>query len=980
MIETPPSASVERVFLGWGSPALPEAARLLADRYGKGEELDLRRVVAVTPASRAGRRMGELLLEEADGRGVSLTPPRFVTLGQFPELLYRPRRPLVDEKTARHVFVRALQETEAHLLEIVFPVLPAKIAGWLALAGLVEGLHRVAGAEGLDFREVAGRIRRGFPYDDSLRWEALAGIQARYRDLLNRAGLADPDGERRVALEEGRIAAPGDVWLAGVAEMPGLVRRMIERLPNTLGVLVHAPETVRERFDALGCVVPERWEDVHLPLEAEKIRVVDRPPDQARAVAEILRDLGGRFAPEEVVVSVPDAELVPYVERGLSMAGVPHRYAGGTRLEDSGPVRLLEVVAEYLDGRSVPAFASLIRHPDLHDVVEAAGQQGEITGALTNADQFQSAHLQVSVEGPLPGEGRYARRIRTLVTHLEVSAGLGTLSGIRRLSRWMPEILEVLVRVYGGRPLDRGNRRDRHLLESLRQIKDAAARLATLAPPLDPEVEAREALVALLEDLRGGSVPPDPDEHAVELLGWLELPMDDAPAVVLTGLNDRRIPEALGGDPFLPGALRSYLGLPDDAARYARDAYLLSALAASRTDLHLVVGRLSADGDPLRPSRLLFAAPDREVARRVRWFLEDGGGPEGASLSGAERVKDAGDAGRRRRSEASAASGGAHRGAGPSARSRFHSPPEDPLTLPEIPDRIRVTDFRALLSDPFRYALTRALKLEPLDDQAREMDGGSFGTLAHKVLERFGRSEATTSTEVRVVEAELDRLLLGAARETFGRRPLPAVQVQVHQLGARLRAFARWQARWVSEGWRIVGVEKQALPGVPFVVDGVPILLRGKIDRIDHNPRTGEWAVFDYKTGDGGEEPEAVHRRGRGKEKAWVDLQLPLYRVLLPGILAEDGTPVVPESARRDLRLGYLLLPKSLDKVGAAMADWSEAQLEEAEEVARGAVRILREGTFRYDPGTGSFPGDPFDALLGRMELPLGAEEEEGGE
>jgi hypothetical protein len=230
------------------------------------------------------------------------------------------------------------------------------------------------------------------------------------------------------------------------------------------------------------------------------------------------------------------------------------------------------------------------------------------------------------------------------------------------------------------------------------------------------------------------------------------------------------------------------------------------------------------------------------------------------------------------------------------------------------------------------------------------------------------------------VEAELDRLLLGAARETFGRRPLPAVQVQVHQLGARLRAFARWQARWVSEGWRIVGVEKQALPGVPFVVDGVPILLRGKIDRIDHNPRTGEWAVFDYKTGDGGEEPEAVHRRGRGKEKAWVDLQLPLYRVLLPGILAEDGTPVVPESARRDLRLGYLLLPKSLDKVGAAMADWSEAQLEEAEEVARGAVRILREGTFRYDPGTGSFPGDPFDALLGRMELPLGAEEEEGGE
>src|SRR5690606_35854101 len=95
-------------------------------------------------------------------------------------------------------------------------------------------------------------------------------------------------------------------------------------------------------------------------------------------------------------------------------------------------------------------------------------------------------------------------------------------------------------------------------------------------------------------------------------------------------------------------------------------------------------------------------------------------------------------------------------------------------------------------------------------------------------------------------------------------------------------------------GWRIVKVEVEPPePGVPFDVDGRPVLLRGRIDRIDRNERTGEWAVFDYKTSDTGQPPEKTHRRGRGKERRWVDLQLPLYRHLLPAI-EDDGAPLVP--------------------------------------------------------------------------------------
>ena len=119
------------------------------------------------------------------------------------------------------------------------------------------------------------------------------------------------------------------------------------------------------------------------------------------------------------------------------------------------------------------------------------------------------------------------------------------------------------------------------------------------------------------------TIPPDPEEHAVELLGWLELPLDDAPAVIVTGVNERILPEAVGADPFLPGSLRTRLGIPDDGARYARDAYLLSALIHSRDEVHLIAGRTNSAGDPLRPSRLLFADEPTVVAERIRRYLGD---------------------------------------------------------------------------------------------------------------------------------------------------------------------------------------------------------------------------------------------------------------------------------------------------------------------------------------------------------------------
>ena len=60
------------------------------------------------------------------------------------------------------------------------------------------------------------------------------------------------------------------------------------------------------------------------------------------------------------------------------------------------------------------------------------------------------------------------------------------------------------------------------------------------------------------------------------------------------------------------------------------------------------------------------------------------------------------------------------------------------------------------------------------------------------------------------------------------------------------------------------------------------------------------------------------------KKGEWIDLQLPLYRLLVQS-LGIDG----------EIQLGYVHLPGDLSSVGASIAKWSDAELETAEETAR---------------------------------------------
>jgi ATP-dependent helicase/nuclease subunit B len=185
------------------------------------------------------------------------------------------------------------------------------------------------------------------------------------------------------------------------------------------------------------------------------------------------------------------------------------------------------------------------------------------------------------------------------------------------------------------------------------------------------------------------------------------------------------------------------------------------------------------------------------------------------------------------------------------------------------------------------------------------------------------------------------------------------VSVQVEQLRYRFRRFAQWQAEWVRQGWRIVHTETSDFRETPYLqVDGQPMYLRARLDRIDYHAKKKEWAILDYKSSEAGDAPEKTHRRD-GK---WCDLQLPLYREL-GRFLGVEGK----------VRLGYIVIPKDVTRIGHAPAEWSEADLRQALETAHDVIRRVRRQEFwppaaEPPPFSDDFAGICQDRVLGRAQ------------
>jgi hypothetical protein len=574
-------------------------------------------------------------------------------------------------------------------------------------------------------------------------------------------------------------------------------------------------------------------------------------------------------------------------------------------------------------------LAALVRHPDLFDWLIEKLEQANIADPLTALDNFAKEKVPATLDEKRLADEEHLAAVLTIHRATDQLRKQFP-SQPQPLANWARNFRQHLVAVYGRRELDRNSPPDRLTLAAIEQIDGALAELDQLPPAFNPVVTLREAFQLVIAPQSGAVLPPPAAANVVELLGWLELPLDDAPALVVTSFNEGFVPKSAGTELFLPNRLRQELGLLDDDRRYARDAYATCVLLHSRQNLRFVVGHRDNEGNPLTPSRLLFATDDETLTMRALSLF---GGPPPS----------------RPRRNVLASDG--------TARVRSDLPIPQPITTStEQLAKISVTAFKSYLACPYRYYLRHVLKLESLTDSLAELDPATFGNLLHDVLQRFGRSEdaqaARQTGNPDVIYEFLGNSLDAFAQARFGlKHSRPAVAVQIEQARARLCGLANWQAMRNAAGWQIVhseDTEQKTQLQVDFPFDsGAKVTLHGRIDRIDYHADSQTLAILDYKTADSALDPHRTHL----SQGEWIDLQLPLYRHLvreakLPGITIDDC----------DLKLGYILLPKDTAAIGEAMAEWTSTDLAAADEVARDVLRKIRAGVF-WPP---AMPPPPF--------------------
>lgn len=225
-----------------------------------------------------------------------------------------------------------------------------------------------------------------------------------------------------------------------------------------------------------------------------------------------------------------------------------------------------------------------------------------------------------------------------------------------------------------------------------------------------------------------------------------------------------------------------------------------------------------------------------------------------------------------------------------------------PISMPLLTE-VRITHARVGLACPCRFLLEVLLEVEPLPEIDAGLPPAERGRRLHQVVARFVAGYGPVLAEKGAWDDDLAREHLKvAAREVLG--PLlsdPHWQAEWDRwLGAGpapglLTTWLEREQERYEEGWRWVAVEA-AFQGL--AVDGCPFPFRGRLDRLDYHPESGELMVWDYKSG---ELPT-----GAAVFQGQEEFQLPGYLLAV-----RQGVVAAPEA--HCLKAGFIGLKSTRD-------------------------------------------------------------------
>lgn len=904
-------------FIPWRLRFLPALAEQLLRGRTDGTPWDLRDLLVVVPTRQAGRRLREMLATLAAARDTGVLGPITLT----PDALVSTRLPAETASTsdALAAWLHILLETPLDFCRAVFPLdPPERDASWAL--GVARELHRVQSTladHDLSFADVATRVAPTSLEPE--RWAQLAELETAWLERLRALGLISPLVANRLTLAE--LDPPENIRqivVAGVLDLLAPARALLTRWAArddlTVEIVTHGDES-ENLHDAWGRPSTEAVLPRRLPLDPARSGL--HPLRDLPAVASWLGSTARTYSdtPATLAVGLTDPADASALRLGLERENITAFDPAGRPLAGSPAGKVAALLADLARDDSLDAALALLRSPLFaFYCVSIKNWAADHASLLRAYDELHSAHLPAG----LSDLAEFARNDiedhqfppAVARAYSAIAQALDHLAEVRdrlRAGPFASALLATLESWTARRILNLADSTDAAFVASAQKLRDLL--LAQIVVE-NRHPDAPDALWPLL--LRAGLATeqlfPERAPGSLELSGWLELAFQPAPHLVIAGANEGRLPEAIRPDAFLPEPLRALLGLPTHDDRYARDFLLLEGLLRSRaTDgrVDLLIPRLGSDGDPLQPSRLLFACDDDALVPRALRLFADLPPP-------------------------------------PAAPPRRRAWRLGALPLEKDPEKFSPSRLRAYLDCPYQYYLEQALRMRAVDATKSDLDALDFGLLCHAALEALGREEALrNTTDAELLTRFLHEKIDAVSLRQWGRTPPLPVAVQIAAARSRLAAFAAKEIVQRADGWTTLHVE-HAWEYVRHEKT-----FHGRIDRVDIHPEHGI-RVLDYKTSETASEPARAHlvRHPRplphvldaalieidGKPMRWVDLQLPLYLLAL-----RNEFPNTPISG------GYICLPKTQADVEFAQWTGLEATglLESAETCALAAADAI---------------------------------------
>lgn len=761
-------------------------------------------------------------------------------------------------------------------------------------------------------------LREHLP-DDALRWEAFGKLYARYLDMLSKHGLNDPNDVR--LRQSGNPAIPPAlrrVVVACVPDMSPVVRTWLQSLGErgaAIDVLSWSPSGQSARLDAWGRPDKDWWIKNPPRIPDELIIAANDPASEAG----MLLDHAAQHAAAgyALFAAAPESSvaLAAEIARREEEVYLPE----GKPLAQSEWAGILLGREKFLTSQSLRDLRSLLHRPAFLAWFVAAADHEHFDGdgALRACDLLLAERLCETVD---------AARSWLKGAEKPTDKGKAERAGLALFVRTAENVAqskmppgEFLAAVAGAAGVTAAGSDKARELSAMAETLDQFARSSLLS---SLAVDWQEA--ALRADIHRKYVFAPASSDAVEIQGWLEAPWSCAPLKIMAGCREGALPAGIHEDAFLPDQARRRLGLMCQDARFARDAYLFSCLLAAGPRVLLGTSRFRSQGEPNRPSRLLFSCEDEELPRRAAKLLRP-------SLPAQRRP----------------------------------SPVPWHLHLPRRPgavESIRVTGFKNYLQCPLRFYLQNVCGLDSFDPEAREIDRRDFGTILHRVLEEYGRDPATRDLDdPEKIGRAFDRKLDEVARRRFGPELPPVALVQLESMRARLRGFAPLQAEARSAGWEIIATEKAVQKNDDTPLSIGPLRLTGTMDRVEVNTAQRLLRVLDYKTFGTPRTPAQTHlaaKRDRsdvpsaactfqGKTMFWKDLQLPLYRHMIPHLW--------PEHKDKEIGVGYVLMPADIDDTSIEMLPLDDDAYSSAVRCAAEVAGLVAKGVFWPPSGQVAF-------------------------